>query len=278
MAVAPPGVRGDTVLGYIRVLSAFVAPFLIVGFVVLYGFPGHTRQLWAWPIRPTMTAMVLGSAYLGGAYFFVRVLRERRWHVVAPGFLAVALFAALLGAATVVHWDRFNHQHVAFWLWAGLYFTTPFLVFGGWLVNHRLAVAPRPRERRLGVVPRVVVALVGFLALVQGVVMFVVPAAVIPIWPWTLTPLTCRVLGAVFCLGSASLVVVVDPRWTTLELMLQVETIMVVLMLVAGLRAHAEFDTGNGLTWLMLAGFGAVLAGSAVLWFSMTVRTRHVPA
>ena len=75
-----------------------------------------------------MTPMVLASAYLGGCYFFVRVLRERRWASVKSGFLAVALFAALLGVATILHWDRFNHGHVAFWLWVGLYLTAPFLV------------------------------------------------------------------------------------------------------------------------------------------------------
>jgi hypothetical protein len=47
-------------------------------------WPGDTDRLFAWHIRPTMTAMVLGSAYLGGAYFFVCAARARSWHTV-PG-------------------------------------------------------------------------------------------------------------------------------------------------------------------------------------------------
>ena len=31
--------------------------------------------------------------------------------------------------------DRFNHSHISFFAWAGLYFTTPFLVFAIWLRN-----------------------------------------------------------------------------------------------------------------------------------------------
>ena len=116
--------------------------------LVLYLFPGDTKRLFAWTINPTMTAMVLASAYLGGAYFFVRVLFEPRWNVVKTGFLSVALFASLLGVATVLHWDRFNHRHVAFWLWAGLYLTAPILVFGGWLANQRFAAPARVDERR----------------------------------------------------------------------------------------------------------------------------------
>ncbi len=96
-----------------------VAPFLVVGFAVVYPRPDDTGRLFAWNIAPTLTAMVLGSAYLGGAYFFLRAGRARAWHTVKGGFVPVAVFATLMGIATVVHWGRFNHQHVAFWLWAG---------------------------------------------------------------------------------------------------------------------------------------------------------------
>jgi hypothetical protein len=192
MATVVPATRDDRVLAYTRVLSVAIVPFLLVAFVLLYFFPGDTKKLFAWTIHPTMTPMALASAYLGGAYFFLRVPGEPRWNVVKTGFASVALFASLLGVATIVHWDKFNHGHVAFWLWAGLYFTAPFLVFGGWLANRRFAAPASPDEARLGVVARWVVASVGLLALVQGIVMFLAPTKVIAIWPWTLTPLTCR--------------------------------------------------------------------------------------
>jgi hypothetical protein len=108
--------------------------------------------------------------------------------------------------------------------------------------------------------------------------MFLSPTQVIGIWPWTLTPLTCRVIGAIFCLGSAGIAALVDPRWTTIRLMLQVEALMVAVMLVAAVRARAEFDGSRPLTWLMLGGFVAVLLGSAYLWYSMEVRPRRVMA
>ena len=274
MGTVAPATRDDRVLARTRLLSAVIVPFLLAGFVLLYLFPGDTKRLFAWTINPTMTSMVLASAYLGGAYFFLRVLREPRWNVVKTGFLSVALFASLLGVATIVHWDKFNHRHVAFWLWAALYFTTPFLVIGTWFANRRFAAAARVDERRLGGVARWIVGLIGLLALIQGIVMFLAPTQVIAIWPWTLTPLTCRVVGAIFCLGSAGIGVLVDPRWSTVRLMLQVETLMVALMLIAAVRARAEFDTGRPVTWLMLGGFVAVLLGSAYLWYTMEMRLR----
>jgi len=272
MATVAHATHDDRVLVGTRVLSAVIVPFLLAGFVLLYLFPGDTRQLFAWTINPSMTAMVLASAYLGGTYFFLRVLREPHWHVVKTGFLSVALFASLLGVATILHWDKFNHQHVAFWLWTALYFSTPFLVLGTWFANRRFAAPAGIDELRLGWVSRWVVGLIGLLALIQGIVMFLAPTQIIAIWPWTLTPLTCRVVGAIFCLGSAGIEVVFDPRWSTLRLMLQVVALMVTLMLIAAVRARGQFDTGRPVTWLMLGGFVSVLLGSTYLWYSMEMR------
>ena len=269
--------RDDRVLPYTRLLSLLIIPFLLAAFVVLYLFPGDTKRLFAWTINPTMTPMMLASAYLGGAYFFIRVLREPRWNVVKTGFVCVALFASLLGVATILHWDKFNHRHVAFWLWTGLYFTAPFLVTGAWLANRRYAAPAGADERRLGGTARSIVAATGTIALVQGIVMFLAPSRMIAIWPWTLTPLTCRVVGAIFCLGSAGIVVLVDPRWTTLKLMLQVEVLMVTLTLVGAVRARAEFDPSRALTWLLLSGFIAVLLGSVYLWYAMERRPAQRP-
>jgi hypothetical protein len=256
--------RDDRVLVSTRALSAFIAPFLLVAFVLLYGFPGDTAHLWAWPIQSHMTSMLLASAYLGGCYFFLDVLlRERRWAAVRSGLVSVALFATLLGVATVLHWGKFTHGSPAFWLWAGLYFVAPFLVVAVWLANQRYAGQPAPDAPRLGRASRLVVAGVGGLALVTGIAMFLAPARVIGVWPWPLTPLTCRVVGATFCLGAAGLGVLADDRWAAVRLMRRVQLVMFALILVAVVRARHEFLNDRPLTWVMGVGFVAVFAASA---------------
>ena len=270
----PP--RDDRVLLFTRGLSLFIVPFLVVAWVILYLFPDHTARVWAWPIPTTMTSMVLASAYLGGAYFFVRVSGEQQWHHTGTGFLAVTTFATLLGIATLLHWDKFLHSHLAFWLWAGLYFTTPFLVIGAWLANRRYAAPPAAGDVLLRPAERWVIAVVGLAALVTGAVMFLVPSTVIDLWPWPLTPLTCRVIAAVFCLGGAGVGTLLDPRWSSLRLMLQVEVVMLVLILVAAVRARDEMISGRALTWPLLVGLLAMLAGSAYLWAAYELRPRPV--
>ena len=174
-----------------------------------------------------------------------------------------------------MHWDRFNHQHFAFWLLAGLYFTAPLLVILAYMANRRYAAPPRPDEPRLGPVSRWVVGLVGLAALGTGITMFLTPPLMIAIWQWSLTTLTCRVVGAIFCLGAAGIDTLADPRWIAIRLMLQVEAFMIALMLIAVLRAPGEFATDRPLTWLMLTGFTGVLLGSAYLWYSQEVATRR---
>jgi hypothetical protein len=253
----------DRVLASTRALSAFIAPFLLVAFVLLYGFPGQTARLWAWPIQAQMTSMLLASAYLGGGYFFLRVLlRERRWTAVRWGLVSVALFATLLGVATVVHWDKFAHGKVAFWLWAGLYFTAPFLVVATLFANQRYAGRPAPEEPRLGRASRRVVVGVSALAVLTGMALFLVPARAIALWPWPLTPLTSRVVGATFCLGAAGLGVLADDRWESVRLMRTVQLAMFTLIAVAIVRARHEFLTDRPLTWVMGAGFLALFAAS----------------
>jgi hypothetical protein len=106
-----------------------------------------------------------------------------------------------------------------------------------------------------------VIAAIGGLAVLVGLFLFLAPSAAIQVWPWTLTPLTARVLGAVFCLGLAGLGTLVDPRWSSARVPFQVALVMLTMMVVAGLRAYRQFDPTNPLTWLFAAGFvGLTLA------------------
>jgi hypothetical protein len=271
--------RDDVVLSSTRALSAFIVPFLVVAFVVLYGFPKRTEQLFAWKIAPPMTPMTLGAVYLGGAYFFVRAFRATAWHTIKAGFVAVGTFASLMGVATIIHWDRFNHSHVAFWLWAGLYFTTPFLVWGVWAANRRRDRRPAPDELLLPPVARLVMGATGAVAVAAGLFLFLLPQRAIDVWPWHLTPLTSRVLGAVFMLGIAALGVVTDARWSAARLMLQVQVFMLTMILVAAARAHSDFDTSRAMTWMFLAGFVGAVGSAAFLSVTMDARDRrHRPA
>jgi hypothetical protein len=271
-----PGSDEDRVLPATRALSIFIIPFLVVGFAVLYFWPDDTGRLFAWTIKPPLTAMVLASVYLGGAWFFLQAARATSWQTIKGGFIPVGVFASLMGITTVLHWDRFNHSHVAFWLWAGLYFTTPFLVFGVWLANRRVA-APAPSTPSgdgSGIaLSRPAVAAIGatgVLATAMGLFLYLAPGRATDVWPWALTPLTARVMSAIFSLGVAGTGIFFDRRWRAVRIPLQVAMLMLVLILVAALRGRHDFDGSNALSWLLIGGFATVLVGSALLYRRMS--------
>jgi hypothetical protein len=102
--------------------------------------------------------------------------------------------------------------------------------------------------------------------------LFLLPNRAVAIWPWTLTPLTSRVLGAIFCLGIAGLGALFDRRWSSARVLLQVAALMLALIVVAGARATGEFDPANAMTWLISSGSVAVLAVMVVLYVRMDAR------
>ena len=113
--------RDDRVFRSTRLLGAVIVPFLVVAFALLYFFPDDTRHWFAWDVQPTITPLIMGAGYIAGAYFFVRVAIETRWHRVHVGFLPVTAFTLFMAIGTFAHLDRFATDHVAFWIWVGLY-------------------------------------------------------------------------------------------------------------------------------------------------------------
>src|SRR4051812_27819126 len=151
-AVVKAPMRDDRVLRETRVLGAIIVPFLLVAFGLLYLFPDDTRHWFAWDVQPTITPLLMGAGYIAGACFFVRVARETRWHRIQVGFLPVTAFTLFMAIATFNHLERFDAQHVAFWIWVGLYVTTPVLVPLAWWRNR--ATDPRTPEPGEPALPR----------------------------------------------------------------------------------------------------------------------------
>lgn len=251
----------DRVLGETRWLAALIIPFLVVAVAVLYIWPNDTGDSFAWPIKPPMSAMLLATAYIGGIYYFMRVVLASRWHTIKVGILAVAAFASVMGLATIVHWDRFSHGHLAFFLWAGLYFTTPFLVFAVWLRNRNTDPRlPEAGDVILSRSVRLVIGVVGGLSCAVSLLLFLQPNVVIAIWPWTLTPLTARVISAMSALlGIAGLGIASDIRWSTARIILEAQALSILLILIAVLRARNDFDWASWASWLFVGWWGGLL-------------------
>jgi hypothetical protein len=266
--------RKDRILPGTRWVAALVIPFLVAAFAILFFFPQQTGALFAWKIQPSMSAMMLGAAYAGGIYFFGMVLRARQWHTIKVGFLPVISFASLLGVATLLHWDRFNHDHISFFAWAGLYFTTPFIVLFVWLRNR--GQDPGPLDRQEVTIPNLArwcIGGLGVITLAVSLSLFLAPLLMIGIWPWTLTPLTARVMSAMFALpGLVGLGLALDARWSAAQIILQSQGFSILLILAAAFLARQDINWANPGSWLFTGGLTAMFAAIVVLYGIMQSR------
>ncbi len=266
--------RDDRVLAPTRWTAALIVPVLTAAFLILYLFPERTEELWAWTIDPTMTAMFMGGGYLAGAWFFARVARARSGHQALVGLLGTSLFATMLLGATILHWDRFNHDHVSFWAWLALYVATPPLLPWLW-ARTRLTdpIVPSADEVLVPAPLRAVLAVAGSLTLLFALVMFVRPSAVTEHWPWALYPLTARVLAGFIAFPAATMALfATDARWSSFQLPAETAAIGLALILVATLRASGEFG-GSA------AGFAVALAVAlALLLLLQVAMSRRRPA
>lgn len=242
-------------------------------FVVLYFFPSRTKQLFAWPIAPPMTAMFIGASYINGVIFFTAVLLGKKWHRVWAPHIGVFLFATLLLIATYLHWDRFTHGHPVFYIWVFIYVVapvlTPLALFWNCREDPHLADSPD------AVVPfalRLLWLIPGVLFLGAAFYAFVSPAWLIPIWPWKATPLTMRVMMAFYSmLGVAVIAVVKEPRWSAWRIGLLGVIAWHALVVIAALLRQQDFPRGLFAGWWFYFEV-VVLAAAAGTFLFMQVR------
>jgi hypothetical protein len=264
--------RDDRVFTGTRVLGAVIVPFLVVAFGALYFFPDDTRHWFAWDVQPTITPLLMGAGYIAGAYFFVRVARETHWHRIQVGFLPVTAFTLFMAIGTFNHLDRFATEHVAFWIWVGLYVLTPVLVPLAWWRNRRTDPGtPEPGEPALPGFVRPALLVVGAVQSAIALVLLLWPATMIEHWPWELTPLTAQTLGGWFALpGVTAVMMGLDGRWSAIRITLESQLIGLALILLGTARAWEDVDTSNTLAPVFVAG----IAGLFLALLTMRARVR----
>jgi hypothetical protein len=156
--------------------------------------------------------------------------------------------------ATILHWQRFDLNHFPFQLWLGLYLLTPFLVPVLWIFNRKADNGiPEADDLVVPIFARWGLEILGVLLLAFAVVGFILPDLVMRVWPWTLTPLTGRVLCGWFALlGVGGIVIASESRWSAWRIGLQSIAIWHILV-IAGAVVHRGDFHGGILNWYTLS-------------------------
>jgi hypothetical protein len=186
-----------------RTLLVLAGLLVLLAGVQLFLAPTRTETWFAWTIDPPLTAAFLGASYWAAAVIEWTAARRRTWaqaRIAVPG---VFLFTSLTLVVTLVHLDRFHlgpgHQaatRAVTWAWIVVYAVVPVLMALAWWRQARAPGTDPPRTTPLPAVVRASLATQAVVLVPLGAALLVAPAATSQVWPWELTPLTGRAVGA----------------------------------------------------------------------------------
>ena len=239
--------RDDRIFPVTRWVLAAVIVVLLLAFAVLYIEPQNTAQDFAWNIQPPITAVFMGAGYISGAYMFVFAVFGKKWHRVRNSLLPVSTFATAMLLVTLLHFDRFSRNNLAFFFWFVIYIITPFLVPWLWYNNLRTDPgAPEPGDKIVPVLARWIFGLAGIVTMIFWLANFINPALLMSFWPWKLTPLTSRVMSSWgMLLGVGGMVLFREARWSAWRHNIQSIALWQALMVVGSLLHRQDFNNGE---------------------------------
>jgi hypothetical protein len=192
---------GAVTAGMRRMLWIAAVLVLIEGTVLLAAHDS-TARYFSWTIAVPVTAAFLGASYLSAALLEAAAARQGDWErarIAVPGVLA---FTTLTLIVTLVHLGKFHFAapapvtRIATWGWLAIYAGVPPVLAYLWWRQVQQAPATSRGGRRLPPVLRAVLGLQGMVLLLLGGALMTVPARTAGLWPWPLTALTGRAIGA----------------------------------------------------------------------------------
>ncbi|HYS99777.1 MAG TPA: hypothetical protein VEO20_03845 [Thermoplasmata archaeon] len=200
--VARPGTR--PLIKPMRWLLYAASSLVFLAGLQLTVFSEDTATYFAWTISPFLTAAFLGAAYWAAVPVEVIAARQSSWANARLAVPAIWLFTTLTLVVTLVHFDKFHFSspiasaQAAAWFWLAIYAGVPVaMLLVAWLQLRAPGGDPPPGPKAPTWM-RVAVLIQGGGMLVVGVALLVAPMAVGSVWPWTLTALTGRAIGAWF--------------------------------------------------------------------------------
>lgn len=241
--------------------------------VSLYVMSEDTDRLFAWTIQPPLTAAFLGAGYAAGCLLVVLSLREPVWANNRIPVLTILGFTALTLVATLVHLDKFHFDvpgalpTFAAWFWMAIYVVVPLALVALVVQQERAPGAdPLPRHPVPGAL-RALLAVQSVVMTVLGVALFVAPDTQEQLWPWTLTPLTARVVAAwLLAFGLATGLASRGGDLDRLRTATAAYAVFGVLELLALLRFRDTVEWDRAVAWLLTALLLAIALTGAAGW------------
>ena len=258
---------------FAKAVLAGAGGLAVVAGPILWLFPEQTATYFAWTIKQPLTPIFMGANYFGGIGAVWAIITNR-WSVARVLLPGIFVFAVTQLLATLLHVPIFNWAHPVAWAWLFVYVTSPVaaaLVFVLMERNYQPAPAgPQlPLLFALGMLALAAFSLVVGVGLIlwPALVSSKNPADVVAWWPWSLTPLTARVIGGWY-LAAATLQITLSRQRSIDTARVGLFGLMVVTFFqVLGALRYAGAFNGPGLSGVLyLLNAIGVFMFSALTW------------
>ncbi len=179
------------------------------GLVALAGFQlfvlsEQTATTFAWTVKSFLTAASLGAAYWSAVPVEFLAARQRVWANARVSVPGVWIFTTLTLILTVVHADLFHFSspdlvpRTAAYFWLAIYAGVPVAMLVAAYLQLRVPGTDPPIAHPLPAWMKLAFLVEGASVGAVGFALFLAPDATRPLWPWSLTTLTARAIGAWF--------------------------------------------------------------------------------
>ena len=243
-----------------RTLFLVAAVLVALAGIQLFVFSSRTDHYFSWTIGIPLTAAFLGAGYWASVPLEWLSGRERVWARCRPAVFGVFVFTALTLVATLLHFDLFHFgdefrlsTQVVTWAWLAIYIAVPVLFVLVLSDQLRQPGGDPPRAYPLPPWMRAAMAAQAAVMLALGAPLFIAPERAASWWPWPLTPLTGRAVGAwLVALAVIAAQSVLENDLTRLRSVLISQVVLIVLQLLALARYPDSVDwTPEG--WIYLS-------------------------
>jgi hypothetical protein len=253
-----------------RAIFAVGGGFVLLAGIQLYVLGEHTDDLFAWTIKPPLTAAFLGSFYLAACVIAIASSRERLWENARVGVPGVLAFIWLTVLATLLHLDKFHLDDsrlvpaVAAWVWLMIYVLEPPALAVVYALQLRVPGSDASAAAEIPRWFRCAAAAFGVLLVAFGTALFIAPGTADDLWPWELTPLTAR-SSAAWLVGEGLLGVMMarEERWVRLRWALLSLGALALLLAIASLRYPDTFESHSAAGVGYLVALAVMFAGGA---------------
>lgn len=267
-------------VGMQRMLAVASILVLIIGLRLMV-FSEETEIYFPWTISVPLTSAFMGAAYFAAFFLEMMASRHKAWSSGRIAVPAVLLFTVLTLIVTLVHLDRFHlgsqYQlvtQVITWFWLFIYVSVPIIMGTLYFLQIRKPGDDLPRTHPMPAIVRVIFVIYTLILALLGIGLLVAPDSVRSIWPWALTPLTARIIGAwMIGLGTLTGHTVIENDWKRVLPVMPTLAVGAALEIVMAYRYSAAVDWSAPSSAVYIGILGTmVLVGIYGIWQGVRAR------